>query len=123
MAADTAAPAFVTPIAITPVQWASTIAIMLVVLLIIFWPTIYALLRKRWRRALCYFLLTLPVIWITLNGHHWWGHVDPEDDFSPLKNGFYYYVLNWPVLTAVLWTITAVSDAFLASEKSQSKHA
>lgn len=119
MAADTAAPILVAPITITPLQWALTTAIMFVPLLIILWPTIYALLKKRWRRALCYFLLTLPVIWIALNGYRWWGPVDPQNDFGPLKNPVAYNVLNWPLLTAILWTITAVSDAVLDTDKSK----
>jgi hypothetical protein len=95
--------------------------IIVVATLIVFWPTIYALIKRRWFRAFAYFGLTLPVIWITLNSHHWWGPVDPEYDFGPLKNPLAYYVLNWPVLTAILWTITAVSDALLATEKSKTR--
>lgn len=89
---------------------------------ITFWPTIYALIKRRWFRALAFFCLTLPVVWVTLNSHHWWGPVDPENDYSPLKNGFYYRLFNWPLMTAVLWTITAVSDALLAPKTSMAEH-
>ncbi|MGE0742789.1 MAG: hypothetical protein AB7O98_15730 [Hyphomonadaceae bacterium] len=97
-------------------DWAWIASIVAVPTLLMLWPTIYALIKRRWLRGMAYFCLTLPVLLITLNAHHWWGPVDPEDDFSPLKNGLYYNVLNWPLLTGVLWTITAVSDALLASK-------
>jgi hypothetical protein len=108
---------YVTPIEPTLVDWAGLVVVVAVPTLIIFWPTIYALIKRRWLRGIAYFGLTLPVVWVALNGHHWWGPVDPENDFSPLKNGLYYYAFSWPVLTAILWTITAVGDALLAPEK------
>ena len=113
---------YVTPIDPTLADWVGLVASVAVPALIVFWPTIYALLKRRWIRGLAYCCLTLPVVWVTLNGHHWWGPVDPENDFSPLKNGLYYRVFNWPLMIAVLWTITAVSDAFLARETSVAEH-
>lgn len=113
---------YVAPIAPTLTEQAGPLVILAAASLLVFWPTIYALLKRRWFRAVAYFCLALPIVWITLNSYHWWGPVDPENDFSPLKNGLYYYAFNWPVLTAILWTTTAVSDAVLASKASTAEH-
>lgn len=108
---------YVTPIQPTLADWAWLAAVIALPLLLILWPTIYALIKRRWRRAFVYFLLTLPVFWIELNRAQWWGPTDPEYDFSPLKNSFLYYLVSWPVLTTILWTITAISDVFLAEDE------
>lgn len=107
---------YVTPIQPTLADWAWLAAVIALSLLLILWPTIYALMKRRWRRALVYFCMTLPVFWIELNRAQWWGSTDPEYDFSPLKNPFLYYLGSWPVLTTILWTITAISDVFLAED-------
>lgn len=99
-----------------------TLLIMLAVSLLVLWPTIYAMTRRRWRRGIAYLFLTAPVIWITINSHHWWGPTDPENDFSPLKNAFLYSVVTWPVLTAILWTVTALIDHLLAIDRPQVRH-
>jgi hypothetical protein len=59
MTADASGPILVAPIVIAPVQLTETIAVMIVVLFIGFWPILYALIRKRLRRVLADFVLTI----------------------------------------------------------------
>lgn len=88
-----------------------------IALAITFWPTIYALWRKRPHRAAAYFALSLIGFSISAMVAEWWEARNPDGDWEFGSPGVLYYGLSWPVTTAVAWFIAAVSDAALAAEK------
>lgn len=88
-----------------------------IALAITFWPTIYALIRKRPGRAAAYFVVSLIGFTISVMVAPWWEARNPDGDWEFGSSGFLYYGLSWPVTTAAAWLIAAVSDAALAAKK------
>lgn len=88
-----------------------------IALAITFWPTIYAVLRKRPGRAAAYFAISLIGFSISVMVAPWWEARNPAGDWEFGSPGSLYYGLSWPVTTAVAWAIAAISDAALATEK------
>ena len=114
-------PVAVAPIPITPLQWAESAAVILIAVSITFWPFIYALFRKRWRRAFVYFLLCLTAFSVPIYVFTWWEARNPGGDWEFESPKVLYYGLSWPVMVCLLWTVTAISDAALAPDKQQSQ--
>ena len=88
-----------------------------IALALTFWPTIYALLRKRPRRAAAYFIVSLVGFGTSVFVATWWEARNPEGDWEFGAPGVLYYGLSWPVTTVVAWAIAAVSDAALGAQK------
>lgn len=93
-----------------------------IALAITFWPTIYALLRKRPRRAAAYFVVSLIGMSISIYVVQWWENRNPDGDWEFGAPGVLYYGLSWPVTTAAAWTVAAISDLSLALREAKGKH-
>lgn len=96
---------------------AGVLPVLAIALAITFWPTIYALIRKRPDRAVAYFIVSLIGFSISALVAPWWEARNPDGDWEFGSPGFLYYGLSWPVTTSVAWLIAAVSDAVLAVKK------
>jgi hypothetical protein len=46
-----------------------------------------------------------------------WEARNPKGDWEFEAPGTLYHGLSWPVMVAVLWTITAITDAIMARTK------
>lgn len=88
-------------------------------LAITFWPTVYALVRRRPIRAASYFVVSLIGFAVSALVAQWWEARNPDGDWEFGSPGVLYYGLSWPVTTAAAWAVAAVSDVVLAQGGSQ----
>jgi hypothetical protein len=101
-------------IAATSTQSTELAAATLAALLIVFWPTIYAAIRKRWRRAAIYFILAVSLLWIATKVRTGWEFHSFHDVWELHFPTIFYPGLTWWVMVVVLWAITTTTDVWLS---------